>query len=305
MVGLQGTLANPAQGTKDVRLVSNIGFDGIDLISSDATKATVARGAIDHNHMTVALTGLQPDETTVISAVDHQNHSTVYATLHLFIKPRIARTVYPFAVSNIDNRGSTTLVPTRVADSATLQARLEQIYGVQSNVHFTVNPSSRLSVHYDLNGDGAVQTGGEESPPSDEVAAIVTGIFDFYHCITIDPNNPCSIDNTGFFPAYVHRMSQDVAIGFRPTSNEGGTYLEVIGDLHNDGTDVTTSHEIGHSLGMRDLCPGDPNSRDVQTCIRNSTHEVDRIMWHFDGNPGRCRLIKSEWQIIQNTLSSH
>jgi Glucodextranase, domain B len=157
-VGLQGTQTAPAQGTNNVVLASNMDFNAVDLISSDTSVATVSRGPlINRNHMTLTVTGLQANSTATITAADHQNHNIVFSTLHLFIAPRITRNVFPFAVSNLDNSGRTTLTPRRVVDSGLLQNRLELIYGVQANVHFTVNQPNAFAVHYDLNGDNAVQ----------------------------------------------------------------------------------------------------------------------------------------------------
>ncbi len=302
MVPLGGTQAAPTQGSNDVIAHANVDFGQVDFISSDTTKATVALGAINHHDITLTVTGLLKDEGTTIKAVDHQDHNTVYATLHLAIRPRIEKNLYLFSVSQQDTpQSARTLTPTRLPNATALQNLLESIYGRQANVHVTVhgdpqnnNVPISIGTNYDLNRDGRLQNDGENSPLSAEGSTLFNGIVDYYGCGAAGGN--CTMDQNGYFASYVHALSQDLAIAERPGR------LSITGDTHVDSTELTTAHELVHNFDIRDLC--DPQMvNNVQQCIHDGSQPgpgnlTDRIAWHFDNNPGRCRLTKDEWDVI-------
>jgi len=298
LVGLDGTKDAPIQAEKRVLLSAGIDFGQIDLLSSDIRKATVARGAVNGHNMTVTVTGLLASEDAVITAVDHQDHNNVFARLHLAIRPRLTQNVYPFAVSNIDNQRRTNLAPTHIVDSGQLQTRLENTFGMQADVHLTVKntPPTAISVHYDLNGDGVLQSAGAGTSFTAEGDAVVAGILNFYHCVPADPNNPCSIDANGIFPSYVRALSQDVAV----TPVGSGASFQIIQGTHVDSTEMVTTHETGHSLNLHDICHDAGDADATQTCLDNArrAHQTNRLMWHIDGAGDRCLLIKAEWDII-------
>jgi hypothetical protein len=80
-----------------------------------------------------------------------------------------------------------------------------------------------------------------------------------------------------------------------------GGVLAVMQDTHSDSTDLLTAHELGHLLGLHDVCSG--GASDQATCSQPPAgiDPTMLIMWHIDGsNSGRCRLLHVDWDALNH-----
>jgi hypothetical protein len=292
-VGLSST---QGPGQNNVILNSNVDFEALDFIPSDPS-IMITRGAVKKDQMTLTISASIAGNTTHVDVVNHENHNmTPYATLFVDVQPYVSRNVYPFVTSQQNPPQQPngplppiSLVPQNAENaSGALQTLLESIFGVQANVHFVVSGQKSVAANYDLNHDGKlnVPLEGARTIGTPEMVAVQQGIA--------SSGCTCAPDTHGIFPAYVKAFDKPYTgitpVGFSP-------YIE---DSHSDTTELLTSHEIGHTLGLGDICPGDVNDPTVQACLNSSGKEKDRIMWHLDGDAGKCRVNKTEWDQIHS-----
>jgi len=286
--------------TVNVRIAGDL--SNLEFTTSDAATVQVSP-AVPTNHriqLTVSTTAPSSSDSEKVFLVYHAfaapplpvSMSIPIGSISLAVKTPVNRTVYPFAVSQQAANGQVTDSPNRLPNTAALQAELESVYGKQANFHFTVFSTTVLSGNYDLNGDHklAVPTEGATSTTSEMVALFTVIGNDACPAPPAQPKPTC--DPHGFYATYVHSFDRTYP-GVTPNG-----FPAFMQDSHQDSTELLTTHELGHSLKLDDICPGDTSLATVQACLSHQSRDQERIMWHIDGTPNRCRLTKKEWDIV-------
>jgi hypothetical protein len=284
---------NQAGGTQTASFMVNFGKPGLDVeLYSDPAGAVAFSGGnptleVNATGTVVSVTGMQANPTAAIKVRDFKTKTDLKGSLNLDIKGSGTRNLVLFAVSQQGpNDKKPKLVPKNAPNGL---SNLDAIYGRQANYHITASGSTSLAVNYDLNGDGKLAAGGEDSAVTSEMDAI-TGAIVVYYC---NPTCSANFDSQALYGVYVKALSSPTTVGAAPVT--GADYF--IGDTHADPTPVISAHELGHLLGLQDVCTGQPG--DSPNCSPMVGSDTNRIMWHIDGsNPQRCRLVHADWDTV-------
>jgi hypothetical protein len=86
---------------------------------------------------------------------------------------------------------------------------------------------------------------------------------------------------------FVKEMSADLGLTYMPLR------VSYIQDIHDNSNVSITAHELGHQMGI----PYDVG-------LDNVPGNADRLMWYAGLSDNPCRLIRTEWQTINNTAKS-
>jgi hypothetical protein len=173
------------------------------------------------------------------------------------------------AIWAITATGEPSTTPTNVPSQGDLKAYLDSVFGKQANVFMNVLPLVSTNVNYDLNTNGVLEAEENRNDQlSSEQAAITSNVF-----------------RSGALNVYfVKAMTGAAGYAYRPLSV---TFIAAP-DVH------ITAHEIGHLLGIdydvNITLPGHLNMPGLD----------DRLMGE---QPTGCRLIRTEWQTINDTAA--
>jgi hypothetical protein len=170
------------------------------------------------------------------------------------------------------NATTTNVPPNDVPTATELTNYLDSVFGKQANVFMTVRPLTNVTVNYDLNGNGKLDYALGLSAEQKAITGAVynAGLINVYYVRNL----------TGPLPLLTAGVSD------RPSKT---VYIQ---DFNLSSNVNITAHEIGHVLELEH--PNNPGQR--------VTGNPDRLMWLGDTGHNPCRLVRPEWNTVNNKV---
>ena len=219
----------------------------------------------------VSLTGggIITNEFTVLGYGAQNTYTTTCSQVAVDILPK--KTNQTVAIYKVVAATMTNNPPVEAPTQAELKDYLDQVYGKQANVYMNVLTQTTVTVNYDLNSDTYLNwTSPDLSPEESAITGAVytAGAINVY---------------------YVHAMTGPVILAGAIT--HVAPQVIFVQDFLNLNSNVNvTAHEIGHALGL--VHPNNPGQL--------VTGKPDRLMWLGEDGSNPCRLIRSEWQKVND-----
>jgi len=261
-------LESNASGSNTVLLKVKKGWENVLLRTADPSTVTISPDHPTDKVTVLTLTGSKIGVVD-ITAVASNNPNSVKATLRVSVKPKTSWIVSLFGITE-KNSG---VAPTNIPDAGSLSVYLNNAYGKQANMFFSVNPAStsNLQIPYDQDNNKRLNYVGTsvQGPEADSITNYMFAI----------PKIPAANEKWMF---YVHEINPTAVEGF---AGSGAGFLE---DQATNGQVQKTAHELGHSLGIG----------------FNSTDKLDLMFEHADGSQP-CRIPRSQWKLINPTPSDN
>jgi hypothetical protein len=284
----QTWLMVPLSGTNTVKVKIRGSYDDVNFVSSDATVATVSPSAPSGDVTTLTITGVNAGTNPIlVNAQSITDPSKNYAQLYVVVKPRLTKQLDMFSITeSAENLVPNPPTPTSVQDM------LNQTFGNQANVWFTVQPIVSLSVHYDLqpagHPDGKLNDTAHNNDTTEKLPIILAISANKPSAVSL--NEPAAAFINQFGPPYTDPKAQTVVDG---VTLLGGflSYIQNTPATIANSRPWVTSHEVGHGQGI------DHN-------VNVSKNPLNYLMHAGAPDPTNlnpCRILRQNWSIINPT----
>ncbi len=256
----------PKSGTNKVKAyISPSGASGnfkLEVSTSPANQVAVSPTTVSANDTVITVTGGNTVGNFKINVSANQQNSSIIGELNVYVRNRKDKTLIFWAVTE-DGNPDTPPPSSNVPTATGLQAYLNNIWGKQANVYFTVTKGTDFEVNYDLNNDVKIDS---QAPGSEPLAIINT-----------------EKDETKDFNIYFLGLGvKTLPNGTTPAAFSYFDYeASWIGRTYSGTRDYITAHEIGHLLG-------------VSGQFTDNTF----LMYESDLLTSPCKIGKREWDIV-------
>lgn len=256
----------PKGGTNTVKAyIEPSGASGnfkLEVSTTPGNQVSVSPATVISSGTVITVTGGNTVGNFKINVSANQQNSTVISELNVYVRNRIDKTLIFYAVTE-DGTPDTPPPSSNVPTATGLQTYLNNTWGKQANVYFTVTKGTDFEVNYDLNGDNKIDS---QAPGSEPLAIL-------------NMQNDATKDfNIYFLGLGVKTLSNGTTpAAFSNTSNKAS----FIGPTYNGTRDYITAHEIGHLLGAS-----------------GRLSDITFLMYESDLSTSPCKIGKLEWDII-------